>query len=60
MVYYPKPMHLQTAFADTKKYVDCPVSEKLCEKVLALPMHPYMDDDDMNFVVTVIKRWCEK
>ena len=24
MVYYPKPMHLQTAFSDTKKYVDCP------------------------------------
>ena len=55
MVYYPKPMHLQTAFADTKKYVDCPVSEELCKKVLALPMHPYMNAEDLEKVCNCVK-----
>ena len=60
MVYYPKPMHLQTAFADTKKYMDCPVSEELCKKVLALPMHPYMDGKDIEKVVCYIRDFFEK
>lgn len=43
MVYYPKPMHLQKAFAGTDSAeVDCPVTARLCETVLSLPMHPYL------------------
>ena len=46
MVYYPKPMHLQKAFAGTDSAVaDCPVTERLCETVLSLPMHPYMSSE---------------
>ena len=44
MVYYAKPMHHQGAFAGTRSAeADCPVTEKLCETVLSLPLHPYMD-----------------
>lgn len=44
MVYYPKPMHQQGAFADTDSAdADCPVTERLCRTVLSLPMHPYLD-----------------
>jgi dTDP-4-amino-4,6-dideoxygalactose transaminase len=39
MVYYPKPLHEQTAFKDLKKYVECPVAEKLCQTVLSLPLN---------------------
>lgn len=43
MVYYPKPMHLQKAFAGTDSAeADCPVTARLCETVLSLPMHPYL------------------
>lgn len=46
MVYYPKPMHLQKAFAGTDSArADCPVTERLCETVLSLPMHPYLTRD---------------
>lgn len=44
-VYYPLPMHLQPAYA---AYGDgagsLPVSESLSERILSLPMHPYMDE----------------
>lgn len=55
MIYYPKPMHRQEAFAgqkfDEKDYV---VSNRLCKTVLELPMHPYMEDEEIEFVAEKI------
>lgn len=45
MVYYPKPMHIQEAFTDAKEYVECKVTEMLCDTVLSLPMHPYVTQE---------------
>lgn len=57
MVYYTKPMHLQGAFANTDSAIaDCPVTEKLCKRVLSLPLHPYMEAKDISFVVENIKK----
>lgn len=55
MIYYPKPMHGQTAFRDVRQYVECPVTERLCDTVLALPMHPYMSEEQITFVTNNIK-----
>lgn len=56
MVYYMKPMHTQGAFAETdSKKADCPVTDKLCKKVLSLPMHPYMTIEDVKFIADKIK-----
>lgn len=50
MVYYPKSMHKQTAFADLKVYQECPIAERLCQTVLSLPMHPYLTEEEIAFV----------
>jgi len=43
-IYYPLPMHLQPAYAPhVAGPGSLPVSERLCGEVLALPMHPYLD-----------------
>lgn len=56
MVYYPKPMHLQGAFADLGyKKGDFPVAGSLCERVLSLPMHPYLNEEDIRFVANAVK-----
>lgn len=56
MVYYPKPMHLQGAFADLGyKKGDFPVAESLCERVLSLPMHSYLNEEDIRFVANAVK-----
>lgn len=57
MVYYPKPMHLQTAFNGLKEYELCPVTEKLCDTVLSLPMHPYLDKEDIYKICDLIKKF---
>lgn len=57
MVYYPKPMHKQEAFAGYDyKDEDCPNTTKLCGTVLSLPMHPYMKDEDIDLVVKTIEK----
>lgn len=55
MVYYPKPMHMQTAFSRNKEYLNCPVTERLCDTVLSLPMHPYMQEKDVYTVANKVK-----
>lgn len=57
MVYYPTPMSGQTAFADSKKYVECNNAKKLCDTVVSLPMHPYLKEEDINFIVEKIKNF---
>ena len=57
MVYYAKPMHRQGAFAGTDSAAaDCPVTVRLCQKVLSLPMHPYMQKEHIDFVASELKK----
>ena len=44
-IYYPKPLHRQIAYAHFPVAGNgLPVSERLAEEVLSLPMHPYLDE----------------
>lgn len=56
MVYYSKPMHAQKAFAQID-YSDYKydVTNRLCDTVLSLPMHPYLSDEDVELVVGTLK-----
>ncbi len=57
MVYYPKPMHQQGAFAGTDSAIaDCHVTERLCATVLSLPLDPYKTKEEIDFVVAVMKK----
>ena len=56
MVYYPNPMHKQTAYKDLGyKDGDFPVTEKLCATVLSLPLHPYITEDEISKVCVLIE-----
>ena len=55
MVYYPRPLHLQQAFAACQHKVgDLPVAEAACKRVLSLPMHPYMSEADVEKVASAV------
>lgn len=54
MVYYPKPLHLQDAYR-TEECKELPVSEFLSEKVLSLPMHTELDEEQLAYIVETIK-----
>jgi len=50
-VHYPMPLHLQEAFThlDYKKG-DFPISEKVSEEIMSLPMNPYVTDDEIEYI----------
>jgi UDP-2-acetamido-2-deoxy-ribo-hexuluronate aminotransferase len=51
MVYYPVGLHLQKAYSDLGyKKGDFPVTEDLSLKVLSLPMHTELDEEQLNFI----------
>jgi UDP-2-acetamido-2-deoxy-ribo-hexuluronate aminotransferase len=43
-IYYPRPLHLQPAYRDAHDGAPLPVSEDLATRILALPIHPDLDD----------------
>jgi len=54
-IYYPKPLHLQTAFKYlTYKETDFPVSENAADRIFSLPMHPYLSVQDQEKIGQVI------
>ncbi|RBP69090.1 dTDP-4-amino-4,6-dideoxygalactose transaminase [Alkalibaculum bacchi] len=55
MIYYVKPMHKQEAFSYLEnKDCDFEITNKLCETVLSLPMHPYLSEQDIINISKVI------
>lgn len=54
-VYYPIPLHLQPVSAHLgHERGSLPVSERLADEVLCLPMHPYLTEDDQARVATAV------
>ena len=62
MVYYPTPMHAQTAVAGLSPSMesDCGFSSLLSSTVLSLPMHPYLTDSDIRIVSDAIFSYLRK
>ena len=60
MVYYPKAMHRQEAFAQVPSDDrDFPNTLRLCDRVLALPLHPYMKQEEIRLVSDSIREYLE-
>ncbi len=49
-IYYPKPLHLQPAYRERHDGTALPVSEALAERILALPIHPYLSEEALGYV----------
>ena len=51
MIYYPVPLHLQKAYQDPRyKEGDFPVTERLSDRVLSLPMHTELDEEQLAWI----------
>lgn len=56
-VYYPIPLHRQTAFRDLNHPPGAfPVSEDCASRILSLPMHPYLEAAEQKSVAAILGR----
>ena len=54
-VYYPIPLHRQKAYLDDRyKEEDFPVTNRLIQEVISLPMHTELDDEQIDFITTTL------
>lgn len=53
-VHYPLPIHLQPAYADFSTPESCPVAARMAQRVLSLPMGPYLTDTDARKVAKAV------
>ena len=60
-IYYPIPMHRQTAFSylnlDDNR---CPISDQLADTVISLPIHPYLNEKDQDLICQVVCGFLKK
>ena len=51
-IYYPKPLHMQKAFASLGyEKGQIPVAEDIATKIFSLPMHPYLEEKDQAEII---------
>lgn len=54
MIYYPIPLDQQIAYAHFPKVDDLSISHTLCNQVLSLPMHPYLEKFTQDFIINSV------
>lgn len=54
MIYYPLPLYKQAAY---KQDIALPVTEYLCDRILALPMGTNMESEQLDFITSSIKHY---
>lgn len=60
MIYYPGPLHMQEAYRNLGyRENDFPVTSRLCNEVLSLPMHPDLEEEQLEYITRNILRFFE-
>ncbi len=58
VIYYVKPLHAQVAYRDfLRTPTGLAVSEGLPQRILCLPMHPYLSEDDQDRIIETIRNY---
>ena len=52
VIHYPIPAHMQNEYRDKK--LKLPVSEYVAEKILCIPMHPYLQKNEQDLIIKSI------
>ncbi len=55
LIHYPTPVHKQKAYA-TK--ANLPITETTCERILSLPIHPWLNEDEVRKISDCITEYC--
>ena len=54
-IYYPRPLHRQPAYAPHHRGSPLPVAEDISARILALPIHPDLDREQVDRVIGCVR-----
>jgi len=54
-IHYPVPVHLQKPYLGN---CSLPATEKICRQILSLPIHPYLKEEEIEFVAKSVAHAC--
>lgn len=54
LIHYPVPVHLQPAYVGRLGNPTLPQTERICQEILSLPMHPYLEEQDISTISALI------
>jgi dTDP-4-amino-4,6-dideoxygalactose transaminase len=59
LIHYPVPLHLQPAYQMRQSLQDGALanSERLCKRVLSLPMFPELTNEQVDTVIRAVRQW---
>ncbi|TKT94076.1 DegT/DnrJ/EryC1/StrS family aminotransferase [Dyadobacter frigoris] len=55
-VHYPLPVHKQKAYGNLN-YLELPITEKIHDQVLSLPLNPVLTDSEVSYIINVVNKF---
>jgi len=56
-IHYPIPVHKQKAYLSLAANTNLPVTERICQEIISLPMHPFLRDDEISAIAECVRRY---
>lgn len=60
LVHYPIPVHQQPAYSAHKPRHNLTVTERACDEILSIPIHPWLRDEEFKKITSSIIEFCSK
>jgi len=60
MIYYPVPLHMQEAYRYNYKAGDFPVTERVVDDIISLPIHTELTDEQIDFISSKVLEFNSK
>lgn len=57
MIYYPVPIHFHAPYAHLARRGSLPVTERISNRVLSLPIHPHLSEEQVRFAAQAIQEF---
>jgi len=55
-VHYPTALTMQPVIKETYDPASCPVSENLADRILSIPLHPFINEKEINYIVEGVEK----
>ncbi len=59
-IHYPIPIHKQPLYQELGYADELPESEKASAEVLSLPVHPQLNESEIDIIINTIRQWSEE